>query len=116
LKEGRIDALLADHTAHLEQIYGMIEKAADANLDVAEALRGLASDIRTLQEASRLSSERVKVAADTLAIETERRRKELAETDSQSDRRFSRREKLAGLGATLLVGLLTLVLRRSLGL
>jgi chromosome segregation ATPase len=123
-KEGRIDALLEEHTEHLSKINGSVEDAAnalarletevhklDANTRAAladletalrAALREVVSDIRTLNEEGRIRDERVRVAADTLETETERRRKELATTAEASDRgarsedmQFTRRQGIA---------------------
>lgn len=111
LKEGRIDALLEAHTTHLARINGSIERAADASLAAAESTRVLAGEIRTMAEQQRLAAERVKVAADTLATETERRRKELADSAETGDRRWGRRERLAALALTVAVALATLYVR-----
>lgn len=93
LKEGRIDAMLAEHTAHLERINGSIERFASSN-------EGIASELRAVQEQLRLAAERVVVAANTLATETERRRAELADSASVTDRRFSKWDRLAVLAFT----------------
>lgn len=93
---GRIDQILVQHTAHFATINGSVEKTA-------ETLAELASEIRGLREDSRLDRERVKVAADTLATETERRREELEQSSTTGDRKFTRRERIAA-------GVLTLTL------
>jgi hypothetical protein len=125
-KEGRIDALLEEHSAHLAKINGSVADAAKAldglsteihtlsrdsqrALDAVErelraALRLLGDDIRTLNEELRLRDERVSVAAGVLAKETERRREELAASVETTDRttrsnevQFSRRQQLVAL-------------------
>jgi hypothetical protein len=82
LKEGRVDALLDEHTQRLNKINGSVERFAKSNEEMAKALReGLelqARELRKLQEEGRARDLAVKVAADTLATETERRREELA--------------------------------------
>ncbi len=136
-KEGRMDALLAEHSEHLAKINGSIERAAlaeealekvVASLDVhtQDALRKLevqlklaianvASDVRTLNEDARLRDERVSVAARTLATETERRRTELADTASAGSNKFTRRQQIAALALTVIgLGLSALVIYLSL--
>jgi secreted Zn-dependent insulinase-like peptidase len=81
-KQGRIDALLEEHTARLDGINGNIERFAESN-------DALADEIRTVQEQLRIAAERVVVAASTLAAETERRREALATTDRTFDRRHA---------------------------
>lgn len=110
-KAGRIDALLAEHTAHLARINGSIDKSATANEHVAGAMRELAGEIRSLQEDGRIAIERVKVAAETLAAETEWRRKELATTAEKGDRSFSKRERIAAILVSLVVGAAGLYLK-----
>ncbi len=99
-KAGRIDALLEAHTDHLAAINGSIDRFADSNIE-------LASEIRSVQEQLRLAAERVVVAATTLATETERRRSELADANTDTDRTFTRRHALAGLALALLAVIVT---------
>jgi methyl-accepting chemotaxis protein len=108
VKEGRLEARLAAHDEHFEKINGSIERFAQANENLVAAMRELASEIRSLQEGGRLAQERVKVAAETLAQDTEQRRAALAETatalvasEASSDRKFSKREKLASLAVAV---------------
>lgn len=68
---------------------------------VNQAVMDLASEARTMREESRIRDERVAVAADTLATETERRRSELADTITSTDRKFTRREKQIGWALTV---------------
>lgn len=119
-KEGQTDALLAEHSRHLATVNGSIERAAIANEAVAEGLRELASEIRTLQEDSRAAANAVTVAARTLAAETERRRAELADvaaheadTAAKADRKFSKREKVAGLVVSLGLGVAGLIAKHA---
>lgn len=121
-EKGRIDALLAEHTAHLARINGNIERFASAVESLTDAMRDglaeLASDIRTLQENSRLVAERLKVTAETLATETERRRAELADQTSTGDRRFSRRTVIVGIliaAGTLAVTAIAVLITYQLG-
>ena len=76
LKEGRVDALLDEHTSRLNKINGSVERHA-------VAVEQLASEIRQLRDEARLREDAVKVAAATLAEETERRRAALADTGSR---------------------------------
>jgi cell division protein FtsL len=96
-EEGRVDEVLRQHGQHLARINGSID-------DSTQALSNLAGEIRELREDSRLREERVVVAAETLATETERRRSELADTATSADRAFTRREKVMGLALSLAVG------------
>jgi chromosome segregation ATPase len=110
-KEGKTDALLAEHSQHLAKINGSVEDAAQAlavltaevhHLSVTgeralrdvqhkleDAIRETVGEIRKLQEELRIRDERVQTARTTLADETERRRAELAATAEQSDRSAS---------------------------
>jgi len=84
-EEGRVNALLGEHTARLNKINGNIERFAKSNETLAktmredatktrEALDLLSSALRTMQEEGRARDLAVTVAAETLAKETERRR------------------------------------------
>lgn len=94
-KEGRIDALLAEHSSHLAKINGSIDRFSESSEDLTVAMRELASEIRTLQEEGRSAALAVKVAADTLAIETERRRDELATSVATTSGTWSLRSNKA---------------------
>ena len=114
-KEGRTDALLAEHTARLDAINGSIEQSASAIEALTKTVRDwsakLSDAIRTLQEEGRLAEERVNVAAATLAADAARRRIELeatatglattaatlAATQTTNDRQWSRGQQLAML-------------------
>jgi outer membrane murein-binding lipoprotein Lpp len=72
--EGRIEATQENHTAHLVKLNGSIDRWASASEDLKGAVAGLASDIQEMRAEARLAQERVRVAADTLAAETERLR------------------------------------------
>jgi hypothetical protein len=109
-KEARTDAILEEHSRHLATINGSIERAAAAMELVGRTNLNLASEIRTLQEDSRLDRERVKVAAEVLAKETERRREALVESVSTDDRKFSKRERLVGLAISLAAIIVTVYL------
>jgi hypothetical protein len=80
VKEGRVEALLDEHTARLNKINGSIDRFSKSHDNLAKAvsvgIEKLASEMRTMQEDARLREAAVKVAADTLATETERRRVE----------------------------------------
>lgn len=115
LKEGRTDALLEEHSKHFQRINGSIDKFIKVAEDNATAMRELASEIRTLQEEGRLAEERVKVAATTLATETERRREELAvatsttaSADAKGARRWSKWDRILA-SAIALATLVTLI-------
>lgn len=99
LQEGARDALLDEHTSRLNKINGSVERHAKSNEDLARTVRQgfdkVASEIRTMQEEARLDRERVKVAADTLAAETERRRKELEDASSGTSGAWSLRANKA---------------------
>lgn len=77
-KEGRVDALLEEHTARLNKINGSVERFSKSHDNLAKSVsvgfEKVASEIRTMQEEARLREARVSVAAETLAKETERRR------------------------------------------
>jgi hypothetical protein len=87
---GRIDEILRQYGVHFDSINGSIEKSASA-------ITELASEIRQLREEARLRDERVAVAAETLATETERRREELAGTTAGAEHKFTRRERTLAL-------------------
>jgi hypothetical protein len=72
LQEGARDALIEEHTKRLNRINGSVERHAIA-------VEKLSGEIRELREEARRREEAVKVAASTLAEETERRRAALAE-------------------------------------
>lgn len=80
LKEGRVDALLEEHTARLNRINGSVERHAKSNETLAKEMKSgfekVAAEMRTMQEEARARELAVKVAAETLATETERRRAE----------------------------------------
>jgi len=117
--QGKTDALLIEHSAHLAKINGSVERAAKAEEaltveihklgvetrqslekiedELRSAIRAVASDVRTLNEDARLRDERVKVAADTLATETERRREELASAGASHAWEFTKRQQTAAL-------------------
>lgn len=101
VKEGQDDATLANHTAQLARINGLIERTA-------KALERLAGEIRSMQEEMRSAALEVVVAAKTLATETERRRLALVNTD----RRFSKRERIAAICVTALTALAGLYIHR----
>jgi hypothetical protein len=111
VKEGHIDSILKEHEKRLAAINGNIQRFAESieklDDDMRSGLDGVASDIRSMQEHSRLAEERVKVAATTLATETERRRAELETTATTSDRAFSKHERIIGLMLTVAALLIT---------
>jgi hypothetical protein len=91
---GRAAQVEDEFRRHFIDINGSVARTADT-------LAELASEMRTMREEARLRDERVAVAADTLATETERRRSELADTTTSADRRFTRREKQIGWALTV---------------
>ena len=99
LKEGRVDALLEEHTLRLNKINGSVDRFAKSNESLAKAMREmhekLDSKLRNIEEQMRLDAERVKVAADTLAAETERRREELAASLATTSTTWSLRSNKA---------------------
>lgn len=121
VKEGRTDALLDEHTARLDAINGSIGRFSTTvealAKNVREGLEKVSSAVRTLQEEGRLAEERVNVAAKTLAAEAERHRAELettasglaataaalATSETKSDRKFSKREKVLSLVVAIAV-------------
>jgi methyl-accepting chemotaxis protein len=102
-------AEMAQFREHFESINGSVERTAKALIEVRDAVRILADEVRRDKEA-------VVVRADTLAAETENRRNALAETAASADRlvaagdrSFSRRERLVGAaGGLVLVALAVL--------
>jgi DNA anti-recombination protein RmuC len=78
-REGRIDSRLDAHDANFGRINGQIAKFVTAMGELGEEFRKLSSEFRTMREELALDRIRVKTAAETLAQETERRRRE-AET------------------------------------
>ena len=78
VKEGRVNALLDEHTGRLNKINGSIERFSKSHESLAKAisvgLEKLAAEMRVMQEEARARELAVKVAAETLAKETERRR------------------------------------------
>jgi len=98
---GRVAAILADHTTHLAKINGSIA-------DSAVALSELASEVRSLREEATLRQVRIDGSLSTLAAETERRAKTLAQTVKTGEARFSRRGRFTAWGLALAV-LLALV-------
>lgn len=97
-KEGRDEAEIAEHGRRLNAVNGNIAK-------FAAAVEHLTGEVRQIREQMNLEVARQKVAAEVLAAETERRRRELATEAMAGDRKFTRRERLfAGvisLAATL---------------
>ena len=86
-EEGRVTALLDEHTQRLNKINGSVDRFAKSNETLAKTMRDdasktrdaldlLSSALRTMQEEGRARDLAVQVAADTLAKETERRRVE----------------------------------------
>ena len=112
LQEGARDALLEEHTARLNKINGSVERHAKSvealTRNMVQGFEKLASEIRTMQEEARLDRERVRVAADTLAAETERRRKELEDATSHVSGRWSLRSDKASV-AYLLIALVSVL-------
>lgn len=106
LQEGARDALLEEHTARLNKINGSVERHAKSNESLARTVQvgfdKVASEIRTMQEEARLDRERVKVAAETLAAETERRRKELEAANSDESGAWSLRANKATVISALI--------------
>lgn len=78
VKEGRVNALLDEHTSRLNKINGSIERHAKSNESLAKSFsvgfEKLTAEMRKMQEEARARELAVKVAAETLAAETERRR------------------------------------------
>lgn len=113
LAEGARDALLGEHTKRLNKINGSVERHAQSveqlTRTTQQGFEKLASEIRTMQEEARLDRERVRVAADTLAAETERRRKELEDASSPWSLRANKAAVVSVLIAALL-GVATLYL------
>jgi hypothetical protein len=98
LREGRVDALLEEHTLRLNKINGSVERHAKSNETLAKEMKSgfdkLAAEMRTMQEEARARELAVQVAADTLAKETERRREELASAGESSRWRFTRGQQI----------------------
>lgn len=89
----------------------LANKAESAQVaDLERRFESMATDIRTLQEERRLAEERLKVAADVLATETERRREALVDATGNEDRRFTRRERIFASAVSLLLLLATVYL------
>ena len=109
LRQGRVDEMLSEHQRHFATINGSIDRFNAMNEAVQAAMRELASAIRTLEEQGRLAEERVKVAAVTLATETERRREELAAANTTNDRTFSRRQVLVTLAISASILIIAIV-------
>jgi hypothetical protein len=105
---GRVDATLESHEARLKKINGSIDGFVKMGTGLAKDIRSLAEEIRTLQENGRISDARVVAAATALAAETEKRREELATTLANSDRKFSKRERIVALAIALAAVLVTL--------
>jgi septal ring factor EnvC (AmiA/AmiB activator) len=116
-KEGRVDALLEEHTARLNKINGSVERFSKSHDNLAKSVsvgfEKIASEIRTMQEEARLREERVKVAAQTLAAENERRR--FAEAAQRTEHEAKMAEPVRAWGirankATVLLGCITVAL------
>ena len=117
--EGLRDAKVESHEQRLANINGSIDRftaVVDALAKtVTAAVDHLASEIRTLQEQARSAALAVKVAADTLATETERRREELATTAASTQSTWSLRSSkmnvvylaaaIVGIGFAIFFGL-----------
>lgn len=116
-KEGRVDALLDEHTARLNKINGSVERFSKSHDNLAKSVsvgfEKVASEIRTLQEEARLREERVKVAATTLAAENERRRFEEAAQRTEHEAKMAepvRAWDIRANKATVLLGVLTVLM------
>ena len=100
-REGRVDALLESHgrsiTAIRDEIKRFTALVESLSATVHKALDQLSDGLRTMQEEGRARDLAVKVAAETLAKETERRRAELETSVATTDRSFTKRERIAGL-------------------
>lgn len=112
LKEGRVDALLDEHTARLNKINGSVERHAKSVEQLAKSVsvgfEKVASEIRTMQEEARIREATVKTAAETLATETERRRKQLADANEVPTRTWGiRANKATVISCVAAVGLAT---------
>lgn len=124
-KEGRIDALLEEHTKHLNKINGSIAEVAKTEQAMAEAIRKLdanmtrgldklerklhddidvvVNDVRMMQEEQRSRDTKVESARLALAEDTERKRRALADTAAQG---MTQRAKIT-LGLAVIALLLT---------
>lgn len=104
-REGVVDATLKDHGVHLSRINGNIDRFALALEALAERLTAavdrLSAEVRTLQEQGRSAALAVKVAADTLALETERRREELAASAAVTQGTWSLRANKVSVGVLI---------------
>ena len=124
VKEGRVDALLEQHSEHLAQINGSVARAglaaealttavnsltSDTTASLIrleqvlrDALADVASDVRTLNEDARVRDQVTEATRAALAAETERRRVELGDMAAAGSSRFTRRQQLAALTLTVL--------------
>lgn len=113
LAEGARDALLGEHTQRLNKINGSVERHAKSvealTRETRSGFEKLASEIRTMQEDARLDRERVKVAAQTLAAETERRREALADRGGTWSLRANK-ATVVSVAAAVLFGVVSLYL------
>lgn len=78
--EGRNEARMDEAFTRLNKINGSVERHAKSNEALAREMKAgfesIAGEIRNMQEEARIREASVKVAAETLAKETERRRVE----------------------------------------
>ena len=84
---GVVDTTLAAHDAQLKRINGSVALAA-------ENLASLTREVAGIREDARLREQRALVATQTLADETERRRKQIVEEKDNARSTFSRRERI----------------------
>jgi len=98
-REGRIDALLESHTKSIARLDIHIERQSESIEHLTKAVNkgmaALSDGLRTMQEEGRARDLAVKVAAETLAAETERRREELASAGAAVAWQFTKRQGLA---------------------
>jgi predicted nucleic acid-binding Zn-ribbon protein len=102
-REGRVDALLEEHTVRLNKINGSVERAAIASEKLIEQVRRL-GDEATLRE------ERTKAAAEALAAVTEQKRAALEVenlANQNHDRPFTKRIAMWTLFASFSSALVT---------
>jgi hypothetical protein len=127
--DGRVEARLEGHDEHFSRLNGQIAEFALAAKQLAVEFRGLGSEIRTMREEALLDREKVKAAAEALAIkteedrekvenerisraeQTEEKRAERAEALTTQHFKFTRREKIGGLILTAVIAVASVIAR-----
>lgn len=116
-QEGRMEARVDEAFVRLNKINGSVERHAKSNETLAKEMKAgfeaIAAEIRNMQEEARQRELAVKVAAQTLANETERRRVEEERLRTERAEALEvpvRKWGIRANKATVILGVITLIM------